>query len=652
MLRLAVVFTACLTLISASALAATPAFSVHKNGTDQTVTQDIATKLSWSTEAFDTNTNFASDRFTPTVAGKYLIVLSAQCVQAGQCVPSIYKNGALLARSQATNVNIGQTPQVTAIVDMNGSTDYIEAFVTSAGSAVGGAADRTYFNGVQLDGGSGSATLAALTDVSTTGIGDGKALVYNSTSSKWEPVTITPNGTQVAFSANKNNTNQTVTTSSMVKLTWSTEVFDTNNNFDPGTSRFTPTVAGKYLIGLSAYCLGATSWCQVMILKNGVAVSDRGTSSGPSVPDTNVIVDMNGSTDYIEAYVWNGGGTTISGNISQTSFYGSLLGSGGGASQWSDGSAGAIYHEGGNVGIGLSSPSYRLDVLPASAVNQTIARFGAGGSSDGLTVKQDASSNLIYSFTSGNVGIGTTAPAFKLDVVGAIRGGVAGAGDVLIIGNDSKLIDINIANTAGFYGAQDSTVGSLMLGSGGPTISGANGNVGIGTTSPSYTLDVAGTARATTIIAAPPMMILADEKANGTAGGTCTAGSWFTRTLNTVWENSITGASLSSDQFTLPAGKYLIRGRSPGVATNRLQARLYNVTDAAVSRYGSNGYGSQTAPNTQTESVIAAIVTIAASKAFRIEHQCNTTKATNGLGLEGSFGGVEIYTTVEITKLQ
>jgi hypothetical protein len=56
-------------------------FSANKNGTNQTVSSPTSgawTKLTWSTESFDTNNNFANDRFTPTVAGTYIIHLQAQ----------------------------------------------------------------------------------------------------------------------------------------------------------------------------------------------------------------------------------------------------------------------------------------------------------------------------------------------------------------------------------------------------------------------------------------------------------------------------------------------------------------------------------------------------------------------------------------------
>jgi hypothetical protein len=69
-----------------------------------------------------------------------------------------------------------------------------------------------------------------------------------------------------------------------------------------------------------------------------------------------------------------------------------------------------------------------------------------------------------------------------LAVNGVIYGKFStGAGDVMHVGNDAKLVDINIANTIGVYGLSDATVGGIQLGSSGPTISGANdGSLHIG----------------------------------------------------------------------------------------------------------------------------------------------------------------------------
>jgi hypothetical protein len=79
----------------------------------------------------------------------------------------------------------------------------------------------------------------------------------------------------------------------------------------------------------------------------------------------------------------------------------------------------------------------------------------------------------------------------NLSVDGTIKGAAgSNSGDAFLIGNDSKLVDINVANIAGLQGTSNSAEGGLKLGSSGPTIYGKSSNLGIGTTSPSVPLQV------------------------------------------------------------------------------------------------------------------------------------------------------------------
>ena len=60
-------------------------------------------------------------------------------------------------------------------------------------------------------------------------------------------------------------------------------------------------------------------------------------------------------------------------------------------------------------------------------------------------------------------------------------------------GDDAELWDINVSNTVGVYGQQNQGVASIKLGSGGGTISGRSGSIGIGTINPtSASLTVSG----------------------------------------------------------------------------------------------------------------------------------------------------------------
>jgi hypothetical protein len=110
-----------------------------------------------------------------------------------------------------------------------------------------------------------------------------------------------------AFSAYK-TTNQSITTSTFTKITFASEEFDTNSNFDSTTNyRFTPTVAGYYLIvaGYNPNSGGTPSRCILDIYKNGSQlkrVFDTSTRCDDS--SGSCLVSMNGTTDYVEAYAY------------------------------------------------------------------------------------------------------------------------------------------------------------------------------------------------------------------------------------------------------------------------------------------------------------------------------------------------------------
>jgi hypothetical protein len=143
--------------------------------------------------------------------------------------------------------------------------------------------------------------------------------------------------------------------------------------------------------------------------------------------------------------------------------------------------------------------------------------------------------------------------------------------------------------------------------------------------------------------------ILSDQKAAGTTGGSFTAGSWQTRTLNTELDPSAI-VSLSANAFTLAAGTYEVCVEAPMFAANGHQARLYNVTDAAVQALGSCEWSMATSPFNQTSSFIRTVFTLAGTKVLRVEHRTESN-ATAGRSPSSAFGVSVVYTQVTIRKL-
>lgn len=116
-----------------------------------------------------------------------------------------------------------------------------------------------------------------------------------------------------AFSA-RNNANQSVSNATFTKVQLSVEDFDTNNNFDTSTYRFTPTVAGYYMVTACIPANSVITRLLVSLYKNGSEVyrgTDLNVVSQQLILSASTILYMNGSTDYLELYVYLQGGTQV-----------------------------------------------------------------------------------------------------------------------------------------------------------------------------------------------------------------------------------------------------------------------------------------------------------------------------------------------------
>lgn len=124
--------------------------------------------------------------------------------------------------------------------------------------------------------------------------------------------------TAPTFSA-RLGTNQVVTTG-QTKIQLNTELWDTNNNYDNATNyRFTPTVEGYYQVNWYANCTGSVSLVQCSIYLNGTNVASGSEPTTGNASQVSALIYMNGSTDYIEFYLYTGvGGGTVSAGRAST----------------------------------------------------------------------------------------------------------------------------------------------------------------------------------------------------------------------------------------------------------------------------------------------------------------------------------------------
>ena len=144
--------------------------------------------------------------------------------------------------------------------------------------------------------------------------------------------------------------------------------------------------------------------------------------------------------------------------------------------------------------------------------------------------------------------------------------------------------------------------------------------------------------------------IIVDQKSNTTEGGTFTSGAWRTRDLNTELYDPDDIVSISSNQFILAAGSYLIEWSCPGMRCARHQSRLYDITGSASIQVGKSTVSDTGVDGDQNDSVGAARITISANNTYEIQHQCSTTEATIGMGSAADMGVGEIFTFVKIFK--
>jgi hypothetical protein len=148
----------------------------------------------------------------------------------------------------------------------------------------------------------------------------------------------------------------------------------------------------------------------------------------------------------------------------------------------------------------------------------------------------------------------------------------------------------------------------------------------------------------------PKVAIINDTRSASTDGGDFTNGAWRTRVLNTEVSDSDSIVTVANNAFTLGVGTYIIDWSCPAYAVDRHQSKLYNKTDDSDVEIGSSEYAGATYGDSN-RSLGSAVVTITSSTSYEIQHRSQTTRASNGMGVNSNFGENSIYAIVKITKI-
>ena len=176
------------------------------------------------------------------------------------------------------------------------------------------------------------------------------------------------------------------------------------------------------------------------------------------------------------------------------------------------------------VGIGTTAPSALLNINNGAAITSTTLKMVAGGTDTNFTlqVQNAVGANKVVILDNGNLGVGTTAPAYAVQVIGTLDAtnitqggapigssfsGLTGGTNVsaqMVVGTGSNLGfadsgTINASSLLGATWASPGAIGTTTPGLAVFTMLATIGNVGVGTTTPVYKLQVAGTLDATTI---------------------------------------------------------------------------------------------------------------------------------------------------------
>lgn len=99
----------------------------------QNPAQNVDTKVTFTTENWDSDACYTSSTFTPTKAGYYQVNYSVALNDCGRAYTTLFKSGSAYLRGSDSDIT-NFISQGSVLVDMNGTTDYLEVYVLCQGA--------------------------------------------------------------------------------------------------------------------------------------------------------------------------------------------------------------------------------------------------------------------------------------------------------------------------------------------------------------------------------------------------------------------------------------------------------------------------------------------------------------------------------------
>ena len=120
-------------------------------------------------------------------------------------------------------------------------------------------------------------------------------------------------------------------------------------------------------------------------------------------------------------------------------------------------------------------------------------------------------------------------------------------------------------------------------------------------------------------------------EASTVGGGSASVG-FNDRVINSTVVNQISGASLSSNQFTLPSGTYILFAQGHAHSINRNYLAIYNVTNSGLAKIGRSNWSSGT-----SHADIWCRLTPSGTETFKLQHYAEIANAsTQAFGVESN----------------